>query len=74
MFTGIAGMQKSGAFGEDVTPSDIRAMAADDVVAHTGIRFYHPTRAQDWEVDFAGVAAGYLFVLRVRVPLPAPHG
>ena len=62
MFTGTAGMEKSGAFGEDVTRSDIRAIEANDVIYSTSSRYYNPSQSQDWEVDFTGVVAGYLYV------------
>jgi len=59
MFTGMRGMDKEDI--EGATKSELRAMAADDIISRTSTtKFYNPSRPEHWDVDFYGVAAGYL--------------
>lgn len=50
---------------EDATKSAVREMTADDVIQRGGdgnrnTQFYNPNYPEHWEVDFTGVAAGFL--------------
>lgn len=50
---------------EDATKSAVREMTADDVIHRGGNgnnnpRFYNPNSPEHWDVDFTGVAAGFL--------------
>ncbi|KAK1752259.1 Argonaute complex, subunit Arb1 [Echria macrotheca] len=61
-FTGISGLDDE--FMEERTKTDVRDMAADDVIARGeagkwDARFYNPDYPEHWDVDFAGVAAGF---------------
>ncbi|KAK3318167.1 Argonaute complex, subunit Arb1 [Apodospora peruviana] len=49
---------------QDTTKSDVREMTADDVIQrgadkNRDPRFYNPNYPEHWDVDFAGVAAGF---------------
>jgi len=62
-FQGLSGMKK-----DDLgyrTKAEMRTIAADDVIQRgeadkADPRFYNPNDPEHWEVDFAGVVAGYL--------------
>lgn len=47
---------------DEETNDEIRGMTAGDVIHRGGanIRYYDPNDPDNWEVDFAGVAAGFL--------------
>ncbi|KAL2164823.1 hypothetical protein VTH06DRAFT_119 [Thermothelomyces fergusii] len=50
---------------EDATKNSIREMTADDVIQRGGdgnrnSRFYNPNYPEHWDVDFTGVAAGFV--------------
>ncbi|KAL2169083.1 hypothetical protein VTG60DRAFT_6505 [Thermothelomyces hinnuleus] len=50
---------------EDATKNSIREMTADDVIQRGGDgnrnpRFYNPNYPEHWDVDFTGVAAGFV--------------
>ncbi|KAK4148723.1 Argonaute complex, subunit Arb1 [Chaetomidium leptoderma] len=50
---------------EDATKSAVREMTADDVIQRGGDgnrnpRFYNPNYPEHWDVDFTGVAAGFV--------------
>jgi len=55
--------------GDDIlqgaTKSTVREMTADDVIQRGGDgnrnpRFYNPNYSEHWDVDFTGVAAGFV--------------
>ncbi len=60
MFTGTTGMDDADL--KSATPADMLGIQANDVIVRSGnsSRFYNPNRPENWEVDFAGVAAGFL--------------
>ena len=48
---------------EDATKSAVREMTADDVIYRgrdANSRFYNPSYPEHWDVDFTGVAAGFV--------------
>ncbi len=48
---------------EGRTKAEVREIAADDVIprgATTSSRYYNPSGPEHWDVDFTGVAAGFL--------------
>ncbi|KAK4251330.1 Argonaute complex, subunit Arb1 [Corynascus novoguineensis] len=50
---------------QDATKSSVREMIADDVIQRGGDgnrnpRFYNPNYSEHWDVDFTGVAAGFV--------------
>lgn len=59
-FTGAGGIDASQL--ADATKSDKRAWAANDVIdrSSTTSRWYSPADPDHWDVDFEGVAAGFL--------------
>lgn len=48
---------------EGLSKAEVREITADDAVQRSAgkqdRRWYHPEHPEHWEVDFAGVAAGY---------------
>jgi len=49
----------------DATKSEVREMTADDVIqrgigGNNNPRFYNPSYPDHWDVDFTGIAAGFL--------------
>ncbi|KAK3353271.1 Argonaute complex, subunit Arb1 [Lasiosphaeria hispida] len=62
-FQGTRGIKKEDMKG--LSQGEVRDMIADDVIqrgASDNPRFYNPNRPEHWDVDFAGVAAGFLSV------------
>jgi hypothetical protein len=57
MFQGMKSLDMNGA-----TNSDVRDMTAGDVIyrGSSNSRYYNPSEAEHWDVDFSGVVAGYL--------------
>lgn len=49
---------------DGATSSEIREAMASDVIHRAGndSRFYNPNHPEHWDVDFAGIAAGFLLV------------
>lgn len=47
---------------DDATNNEIREMTAGDVIyrGSTSSRYYNPNEPEHWDVDFAGVVAGFL--------------
>jgi len=50
---------------EDATKTAVREMTADDVIQRGGdgnrnTRFYNPNYPEHWDVDFTGVASGFV--------------
>jgi hypothetical protein len=50
---------------EDATKSDVREMTADDVIqrgadGNRNPRYFNPNYPEHWDVDFTGVAAGFV--------------
>lgn len=62
-FTGTAQMLKDWK-DEGFTKDEIRGFTANDFLGHGGDdpkgKFYNPEYPQHWDVDFAGVVAGFL--------------
>lgn len=61
-FTGIANYIKDWK-SEGYTADEIRGMAANDFLSRDDDpkgKFYNPEFPEHWDVDFAGVVAGYL--------------
>ncbi|KAK3378925.1 Argonaute complex, subunit Arb1 [Lasiosphaeria ovina] len=61
---------------DEATKADVREMTADDVIHRGGgasynPRFYNPNYPEHWDVDFAGVAAGFLSEQLVKFAGPA---
>ncbi|KAI1081586.1 hypothetical protein F5B20DRAFT_534533 [Whalleya microplaca] len=56
-FTGISKHRRD---LEGADANDIRKMTAIDSVGGAGVRFYDPSRSDDWEVDFTGIVKGFL--------------
>lgn len=62
-FTGTAKLKNSDLKEEGFNSNEIRGMYANDVLTRGGgpvSRFYNSDFPQHWEVDFAGVVAGFL--------------
>jgi hypothetical protein len=57
MFQGMKSMDVEGA-----TNNEIRDMIAGDVIHRGGgdARYYNDSESEQWDVDFAGVVAGFL--------------
>lgn len=64
-FQGTASLTKRDLDG--LNKDDIREISANDVVerkpvSQHGSRYYNPNQPEHWDVDFTGVAAGFLLV------------
>lgn len=61
MFTGTGSRTHGKPNYDGASKSEIRGIEANDVIADPlQSRFYNPDEPDHWDVDFTGVAAGYM--------------